>query len=182
MLEAERDDFVRGATERGMNAADATALFDEMASFASYAFNKSHAACYAVISYQTAYLKRHKTMEYMASLLDSVIGVEGKTAEYIAECTRYGIKVLPPDINESYADYTVSDDGIRFGLLVLKGLGRAFIDSVVAEREEGGRFRSFYDFARRMSISSDGGLNRRQAEVLIKSGALIVVANLAAAL
>ena len=170
VLEAERDDFVRGATERGMNAADATVLFDEMASFASYAFNKSHAACYAVISYQTAYLKRHKTMEYMASLLDSVIGVEGKTAEYIAECTRYGIKVLPPDINESYADYTVSDDGIRFGLLVLKGLGRAFIDSVVAEREEGGRFRSFYDFARRMSISSDGGLTAVKRKCLLKAG------------
>ncbi len=171
VLEAERDDFVRGATERGMSAADATALFDEMASFASYAFNKSHAACYAVISYETAYLKRHKTMEYMASLLDSVIGAEGKTADYIAECARYGIKVLPPDINESTADYTVSDDGIRFGLLVLKGLGRGFIDSIVAEREQGGRFRSFYDFARRMSITPDGGLNRRQAEALIKGGA-----------
>lgn len=171
VLEAERDDFVRGATERGMSAADATELFDEMASFASYAFNKSHAACYAVISYETAYLKRHKTMEYMASLLDSVIGAEGKTADYIAECARYGIKVLPPDINESTADYTVSDDGIRFGLLVLKGLGRGFIDSIVAEREQGGRFRSFYDFARRMSITPDGGLNRRQAEALIKGGA-----------
>ncbi len=168
VLEAERGDFVSGAILRGMTTEGATELFDDMASFSSYAFNKSHAAAYAVISYRTAYLKRHYTKDYMASLLDSVLGWEGKTAEYIAECGDYGIKVLPPDINESRADYTVSDDGIRYGLAALKGLGRQFIDLVTKERERNGRFRSFYDFTVRMN---EYDLNKRQVESLIKSGA-----------
>ncbi len=168
VLEAERGDFVSGAVLRGMTAEGATELFEDMASFSSYAFNKSHAAAYAVISYRTAYLKRHYTKDYMASLLDSVLGWEGKTAEYIAECGDYGIKVLPPDINESRADYTVSDDGIRYGLAALKGLGRQFIDLVTKERERHGRFKSFYDFTVRMN---EYDLNKRQVESLIKSGA-----------
>ncbi len=168
VLEAERGDFVRGSVERGMSESEATELFDEMASFSSYAFNKSHAAAYAVISYRTAYLKRHYTKEYMASLLDSVLGSEGKTAEYIAECGEYGIKVLPPDINKSLADYTVGNDGIRYGLAALKGLGRQFIETIADERSRGGDFRSFYDFATRMS---EYDFNKRQIESLIKSGA-----------
>ena len=168
-LEAERGDFLRGAVEHGMTEAEASELFDDMASFSSYAYNKSHAAAYAVISYETAYLKRHYKKEYFASLLDSVLGSEGKTAEYIAECERGGIAVLPPDINESRADYTVGESGIRYGLAALKGLGRQFIDEITDERTRGGDFTSFYDFARRMS---EYDLNRRQVEALIKSGAL----------
>lgn len=168
VLEAERADFVRGAVERGMTDADANELFDDMASFSSYAFNKSHATAYAVISYRTAYLKRHYTKEYMSSLLDSVLGWESKTAEYIEECAHYGIKVLAPDINESRADYTVGDDGIRYGLAALKGLGRQFIDRITDEREHSGAFVSFYDFAVRMN---EYDLNKRQVESLIKSGA-----------
>lgn len=168
VLEAERADFISGAVERGMTTSDANELFDDMASFSSYAFNKSHATAYAVISYRTAYLKRHYTKEYMSSLLDSVLGWESKTAEYIEECSHYGIKVLAPDINESRADYTVGDDGIRYGLAALKGLGRQFIDRITEERERGGAFISFYDFAVRMN---EYDLNKRQVESLIKSGA-----------
>lgn len=168
VLEAEREDFVSGAVLRGMTETEANELFDDMASFSSYAFNKSHAAAYAVISYRTAYLKRHYTKEYMASLLDSVLGWEGKTAEYIEKCGRYGIKVLAPDINESRADYTVGEDGIRYGLAALKGLGRQFIDRITEERERDGKFRSFYDFAVRMN---EYDCNKRQVESLIKSGA-----------
>ncbi len=168
VLEAERTDFVRGAVERGVTEGDADELFDDMASFSSYAFNKSHATAYAVISYRTAYLKRHYTKEYMSSLLDSVLGWESKTAEYIEECEHYGIKVLAPDINESRADYTVGDDGIRYGLAALKGLGRQFIDRITEERERGGAFLSFYDFTVRMN---EYDLNKRQVESLIKSGA-----------
>ncbi len=168
VLEAEREDFVSGAVTRGMTKEEANVLFDDMASFSSYAFNKSHAAAYAVISYRTAYLKRHYTKEYMSSLLDSVLGWEGKTAEYIEECGRYGIKVLAPDINESRADYTALDDGIRYGLAALKGLGRQFIDRITEEREREGKFRSFYDFAVRMN---EYDCNKRQVESLIKSGA-----------
>lgn len=167
-LEAERGDFLRGAVKHGMTEDEANKLFDKMAAFSSYAYNKSHAAAYAVISYQTAYLKRHYKKEYFASLLDSVLGSESKTAEYIAECGRDGIAVLPPDVNESRADYTVGEYGIRYGLAALKGLGRQFINEIVDERSQNGAFRSFYDFARRMN---EYDLNRRQVEALIKSGA-----------
>ncbi len=168
VLEAERGDFVSGAVAHGMTEADANGLFDDMASFSSYAFNKSHAAAYAVISYQTAYLKRHYTKEYMSSLLDSVLGSEGKTAEYIEECERYGIKVLAPNINISRADYTADENGIRYGLAALKGLGRQFIEKITDEREKGGNFKSFYDFCVRMN---EYDCNKRQVESLIKSGA-----------
>ncbi len=168
VLEAERGDFVSGAVGKGMAEEDANELFDDMASFSSYAFNKSHAAAYAVISYQTAYLKRHYTKEYMSSLLDSVLGSEGKTAEYIEECGRYGIKVLAPDINISRADYTTDSEGIRYGLAALKGLGRQFIEKITDEREREGEFKSFYDFCTRMT---EYDCNKRQVESLIKSGA-----------
>ncbi len=168
MLMAERGDFLRGAVSRGMTETEAEELFDDMAAFSSYAYNKSHAAAYAVVSYETAYLKRHYKKEFFASLLDSVLGSEGKTAAYIAECARSGIKVLPPDINESRADYTESAAGIRYGLAALKGVGVQFIDEITNERERGGPFRSFYDFACRME---EHDLNRKQAESLIKSGA-----------
>ncbi len=167
-LEAERGDFIAGAERHGMTADEANELFDRMAAFSNYAYNKSHATAYAVITYETAYLKRHYKKEYFASLLDSVLGSEAKTAEYITECERDGIAVLPPDINESLADYTVGDYGIRYGLAALKGLGRQFIDEIAEERGKNGRFSSFYDFARRMS---EYDLNRRQVEALVKSGA-----------
>ncbi len=168
VMEAERELFICGAKDHGMNEEDASALFDDMASFASYAFNKSHAASYAVLCYQTAYLKAHYMAEYMAALLTSVLGDFAKTAEYIGECSKAGIKVLPPDINESIATFGAADKKIRFGLLALKGVGRLFVDQIVSERAENGKFTDFEDFITRM-----GGydLNKRQVESLIKSGA-----------
>ena len=168
VMEAERQVFVRGAVERGMTEADATALFEDMASFASYAFNKSHAASYAVLCYETAYLKAHYMSEYMAALLTSVLGDFGKTAEYIGECTKAGIAVLPPDINESETAFSAKGGAIRFGLLALKGVGRLFVDQLIADRRQNGLFKSFEDFVTRMGCYD---LNKRQVESLIKSGA-----------
>ncbi len=168
VMEAERAVFISGAKQRGMEESMAGALFEDMASFASYAFNKSHAVSYAVLTYQTAFLKAHYMSAYMAALLTSVLGDFGKTAEYIAECTKANIKVLPPDINESITAFGARGNNIRFGLLALKGVGRQFIDQIIAEREAHGAFVSFEDFITRMG-SSD--LNKRQVEALIKSGA-----------
>ena len=168
VMEAERAVFISGAGQRGMDAGEADALFEDMAGFASYAFNKSHAVSYAVLTYQTAFLKAHYMSAYMAALLTSVLGDFGKTAEYIAECAKAKIKVLPPDVNESITVFGARENHIRFGLLALKGVGRQFVDQIIAERTAHGKFVSFEDFITRMG-SSD--LNKRQVEALIKSGA-----------
>ena len=132
-MEKERAVFVAGAQKNGVDADAANELFDEMSGFASYAFNKSHAAAYALISYRTAYLKRHYPCEYLAALMTSVMGSANKTADYVAECSRYKIRILPPDINESTVDYRAIVNGkeryIRFGLLALKNIGEGFIDA-----------------------------------------------------
>ncbi len=171
VLEAERESFIEGATRRGMTVEDATALFDDMGSFANYAFNKSHAAAYALISYRTAYLKAHHTGAYFAALLTSVLGNQAKMAEYTAECAKYGIRVLPPDINESRMDFHASGVGrggsIRYGLLALKNVGEAFLRGILQERERG-PFASFEDFLDRLSGHDMG---KRQVEALIKAGA-----------
>ncbi len=170
-MEKEREVFVEGAEKNGVSAEVANELFDEMSGFASYAFNKSHAAAYAIISYRTAYLKCHYPCEYLAALMTSVMGNTSKTAEYVSECSRYKIRVLPPDINESTANYHAIINGndryIRFGLLALKNLGGAFIDRIVSERK-GNPFSSFENFVERM-YGQD--MNKRQLEALIKSGA-----------
>ncbi len=166
-LEAEREHFVGGAVERGIDKNDAEKLFEDMGSFASYAFNKSHAAAYAIISYRTAYLKAHYPREYFAALLTSVLGNSAKIAEYISECNKAGIQVLPPDINESGMYFHVSGKNIRFGLLALRNVGRLFVQNLITERT-GNPFSSFVDFIDRMS---GGELNKRQIESLVKSGA-----------
>ncbi len=160
---------VEGCLNRGVDQATAEELFREIESFASYAFNKSHAACYAVVAYQTAYLKQHYPREYMASLLSSVLGWTGKVAEYMEECKRLGISVLPPHVNESSAGFTVAGDSIRFGLLAVKNLGRGVINRMAEERRAGGPFTSFYNFCKRMAGKD---LNRRAIESLVKCGAL----------
>lgn len=160
---------VEGCIRRGVPETVANAVFDEMASFASYAFNKSHAAAYALVAYQTAYLKAYYPKEYMAALLTSVWD-SGKVAGYIAECERLRIRVLPPSVNESTADFTVVDGHIRFGLLAVKNIGRGFIDELVREREENGPFVSFYSFCQRMTPYRE--FNRRALESLIRCGAL----------
>lgn len=159
-----------GAVHRGVPERVANEIFDEMSSFASYAFNKSHAAAYAYVAYQTAYLKYYYPNEFMAALLTSVLDSSSKVAGYIAECQRIHISVLPPSVNESRSGFTVTEKGdIRFGLLAVKNLGRPFIQQIVREREAGGPYRSFYDFCKRMQGRD---FNRRALESLIKCGAL----------
>ena len=157
-----------GAVKNGVDEATANAIFDEMSSFASYAFNKSHAAAYALVAYQTAYLKCHYPREYMAALLTSVLDNTDKVIGYISECERLGIKVLPAHINLSDEGFTVTDEGIRFGLLAVKNLGRGVIRDIIAQREEK-PFTSFSDFCIRVYGRE---LNRRALESLIKCGAL----------
>ncbi len=166
VLLAERESFVKGAVARGVEESVAQTLFEDMESFANYAFNKSHAAAYAVISYRTAYLKCHYPKEYFAALLTSVLGNQTKIAEYIAECASRGIRVLPPSINESRMYFSVSDKHIRFGLLALKNVGKQFIDQILKERKHGS-FASFEEFIDRMPASD---LNRRMVEALLKAG------------
>ncbi len=159
---------IEGCVARGVDERTAEIIYDEMESFASYAFNKSHAAAYAVVSYRTAYLKYHFPKEYMAALLTSVLGSSGKVAAYMEECSRLGIKVLPPHVNESATGFSVSDDNIRFGLLAIKNLGRGVITRMITERRANGKFKSFYDFCKRMQGRD---LNRRALESLIRCGA-----------
>ena len=167
VLAAERPAFLEGCRERGISEVTASKLFDDLSSFANYAFNKSHAAAYAVISYRTAYLKAHYPKEYLSALLTSVLGNIPKMAEYTAECARRQIRILPPDINESYADFHVDGDNIRFGLLALKNVGNQFIENIIRERKSR-PFASFEDFVDRMSGSD---LNKRMVEALVKAGA-----------
>ncbi len=171
VLESEREAFIKGAEANGIDGAKAEKLFEDMASFANYAFNKAHAAAYAVISYRSAYLKAHYTGEYMSALLTSVLGNQGKVAEYIAECSKFGISVLPPNINSSRVNFSADteDSNIRYGLLALKNVGKQFIEAIIKERSFGGRFVSFDNFVERMSSVTD--LNKRQVEALIKCGA-----------
>lgn len=160
---------VEGCLRRGVDRETAVSILKEMESFASYAFNKSHAAAYANVSYKTAWMKCHYPKEYMAALLTSVLDNMNKLAIYTAECARLGIKVLPPDVNISNAGFTVSGNDIRFGLLAIKNLGRNVIDAIINERESGGPFTGYYNFCKRLN---GRGLNSRAVESLVKSGAL----------
>ncbi|MBR4206130.1 MAG: DNA polymerase III subunit alpha [Clostridia bacterium] len=169
VLESERQSFIDGARERGIAEADAVSLFEDIVSFANYAFNKSHAASYAVLSFRTAYLKTHYPREYESALLTSVLSSTDKISEYVADCAKQGISVLPPDINKSRGDFHVEGNAIRFGLTALKNVGSAFIDQIVAERNRGGEFADFDDFIDRMRQTD---MNKRQLETLIKSGSL----------
>ncbi len=176
VIDAERVAFVHGdesrgipgALAKGVPEAVANSIYDEILDFASYAFNKAHAVSYAIVVYRTAYMKRHYPRQYMAALLTSVLDNSTKVAEYIAECRELGIRLLPPDVNESDADFTVAGENLRFGLVAIKGIGWGAISSLVAEREKNGLFSDFEDFCRRMSGRE---LNRRAVENLIKAGA-----------
>lgn len=161
--------IVDGCIRRGIDEKTALDIFSEMESFASYAFNRAHAAAYAYISYQTAYVKYHYPCEYLAALLTSVLGDSGKIASYIDECTRNKINVLPPHVNNSEAGFTVNGRDIRFGLGAVKSLGYGLIEAIVRERERKGKFTSFYDFCSRVYGRE---LNKRALENLIKCGAL----------
>ncbi len=168
VLAAERSSFIDGAMANGIERGTAEKLFDDMASFANYAFNKSHAAAYALISYRTAYLKAHYPCEYMAALITSVLGNVSKLAEYISECSKYKIRVLAPDINESRLLFHPHGGNIVFGLLALKNVGRQFVENIISERDMNGEFVSFESFISRMSGYD---MNKRMVESLIKVGA-----------
>ncbi|MBQ7793407.1 MAG: DNA polymerase III subunit alpha [Clostridia bacterium] len=158
---------IEGCINRGIDEAVATDIFNEMSDFANYAFNKSHAAAYAYLTYQTAYLKTFYPVEFMASLISSADSTD-KINGYLVNCAELGIKKLPPDINSSEDSFTVENGAIRFGLSAVKNVGKGFIKAVVAEREENGLFTDFFDFASRMA---DKELNRRAIEGLIMCGA-----------
>ncbi len=162
------DDDCDGAVKRGVSEKAANEIFDSMSSFASYAFNKSHAAAYAYVAYRTAYLKCHYSREYMASLLTGFLDSTAKVTENIAECHRMGIPVMPPHVNESQKGFAVYNKAIRFGLLAVKNLGGGVIDRMITEREQKGPYTSLYDFCDRLF---DKDLNRRAVESLIKCGA-----------
>lgn len=165
-MQAEREGFVNGAIARGIDADIANEIFDAMAGFAKYAFNKSHSVVYGLTSYRTAYLKVHYPAEYFAALLTSVLDSPVKVREYITDAERFGVKVLPPDINESNESFAVKDGNIRFGLLAIKNVGRSFADKILSERQVK-PFRSFDEFVTRM-INTD--INRRTLESMIKCG------------
>ena len=164
----ERGAFVEGAVSRGVKESAANEIFDEMISFASYAFNKAHAAAYAYVAYQTAWLKCHYPCEFFAALLTSFLDKTDKIVQYINECSKIGIKILPPHINESSDEFSVSGKNIHFSLLAIKGLGKGFINRIIDERTKNGDFVDFYDFCRRMHGKD---FNRRTLENLIKCGA-----------
>lgn len=164
----QKDLFIEGSAKNGMSAKDATELFEQIEKFAEYCFNRSHSAAYAFVAYQTAYLKAHYTVEYLSALLSSVAGDQDKTQAYIEEALKYGIKVLPPDINKSYSEFTPDENNIRFGLASIKQVGEIVVEAIINERETNGPFESIYDFCKRVDSKCS---NKRVMEGLIKAGA-----------
>jgi DNA polymerase-3 subunit alpha len=164
----QKEKFMEGAAANGVDKNKAGEVFDLVAPFAGYGFNKSHSAAYAMITYQTAYLKAHYPVEFMAALLTSEAENTDKVVRYISECRDMGIEVLPPDVNQSDRQFTVAGTGIRFGLAAVKNVGESAIESVIAIRGEGGPFASLSDFCRRVDLRK---VNRRVIEGLIKCGA-----------
>ncbi len=177
VMEKERKNFVygnlaeqvTGCIANGISEQTANMIYDEMIDFAKYAFNKSHAACYAVVAYQTAYLKYYYPLEFMAALMTSVMDNGNKAAEYILTCRQMGISILPPDMNEGESGFSVSGNSIRYGLSAIKSVGKSVVESIIREREQNGLFSSIEDFAGRMTNKE---VNRKTLENFIKSGAL----------
>lgn len=177
VMQKERQNFVygneaegvEGCIRRGISENVANHIFDEMTDFAKYAFNKSHAAAYAVVAYQTAWLKCYYPVEFMAALMTSVLGNTGKISGYIDHCRQLGIEILPPDVNEGESGFSASHGKIRYGLSAIKSLGKPVVDSIIAERRKRGRYHDIYDFVERLSSRE---VNKRTLESLIKAGAL----------
>ncbi|WP_371381575.1 DNA polymerase III subunit alpha [Sporomusa aerivorans] len=168
VLAAQRENFLKGAAERGIDAKLAHDVFELMTHFADYGFNKSHSAAYALVAYQTAYLKAHYSQEFYAALLTSVMGTNDKVGYYIEECRRRGIDVLPPDINASGTAFSVDGEAIRFGLAGVKNAGGNALESIISARRKGGKFTSLVDFCSRVDMRV---VNKRVIESLIKCGA-----------
>ena len=163
------EEGVKGCAANGIDEKTANQIFDDMTDFAKYAFNKSHAAAYAVVAYQTAYLKYYYPREFMAALMTSIMDNVTKVSEYILACRNMGIGILPPDINEGVSGFSVSGNSIRYGLSAIKSVGRAVVDVIISEREAGGPFSTLEDFVSRMSNRE---VNKRTLESFIKSGSL----------
>ena len=176
VMQAERKRFVygdeatgvKGCIKNGITEKTANKIYDDMVDFAKYAFNKSHAAAYAIVCYQTAYLKFYFPTEFMAALMTSVMDRLSKLGEYIQECESLSVDILPPDINEAEGSFTAHGRGIRYGLAAIKGVGRNVIDDIVTERKEHGPYRDIYDFCQRLALKD---INKRTVENLIKAGA-----------
>ena len=168
VMAKEREVFVKGCLERNIDEISSNKIFDEMTDFAKYAFNKSHAAAYAVVAYRTAYLKAHYPAEFMAAMLNSFIGSLDRVPQYISECRKLGIDILCPNINESTTLFSVKNNAIRFGLAAVKNVGEAVVNSIVMEREKNGQFKDFEDFCKR---TAGKGINKKCVESLIKCGA-----------
>jgi len=167
-MEKQKEKFLVGARKKGIDSQKVDRVFDLMAKFAEYGFNKSHSAAYALIAYQTAYLKAHYRLEFMAALLTCEMENTDKIVKYIGECQDMGIDILPPDVNESYKDFTVIGNKIRFGLAAVKNVGSGAVDSIISEREKNGPFRDSFDFCQRVDLRK---VNKRVLESLIKCGA-----------
>lgn len=168
-MEQQREVFIKGAVEKGVNKKVADKIFEQMAYFAGYGFNKSHSAAYSLIAYQTAYLKANYPTEFMAALLTSEMGNTDKVVQYIEECKQMGSAVLPPDVNKSFTDFSIDDNNIRFGLNAIKNVGRNAVDNIVQVRKERGEFTSLYDFTEHLDTRI---VNRKVLESLIKSGSM----------
>ncbi len=169
VMDKQQKQFIEGALKNGIDKKTAEDIYDLIAYFAGYGFNKSHSVSYAFLSYQTAYLKAHYPVEYMAALLTSIMQFTDKVVKYIKECQNMGLKILPPDINESLIDFTVVDrKTIRFGLAAVKNVGRAAVENIIMERKKNGPFSSLIDFCHRVDLKT---MNRRVMESLIKCGA-----------
>ncbi len=171
-MEKQKGKFIERSAAHGMTSKDAEALFNQILSFASYCFNRSHSAAYAFVAYQTAYLKCHYPVEYLSALLSSVAGDAEKTQLYIEEALKKGIKVLPPDINHSYSTFTPDGDNIRFGLASIKQVGEGVIEEIIKERDANGDFKSIYDYIKRVDSKCT---NKRTLEGLIKAGAFSTI-------
>ncbi len=167
-MAAQKDKLIEGSAKYGMKAEDATKLFEQIQNFAAYCFNRAHSSAYAFVAYQTAYLKCHFPVEYLSALLSSVAGDQDKTQAYIEEALKYGIKVLPPDINKSYLEYAPDGKNIRFGLASIKQVGEGVIEEIIKEREENGDYKSIYDYIKRLDTKCS---NKKTLEGLIKAGA-----------
>ncbi len=171
-MAAQKDKLIEGSAKYGMKAEDATKLFEQIQNFAAYCFNRAHSSAYAFVAYQTAYLKCHYPVEYLSSLLSSVSGDQDKTQAYIEEAQKYGIKVLPPDVNKSFLEYAPDGHNIRFGLAAIKQVGEGVVEEIIKEREENGEYKDIFDFCKRLDPKH---VNKRLLEGLIKAGAFSTI-------
>ena len=171
-MEEQRGKFIEASAKHGMSKENAEKLFNQILAFASYCFNRAHSAAYAFVAYQTAYLKCHYPVEYLSALLSSVADRKDQTQLYIEEAQKFGIKVLPPDVNKSYLEYSPDGNNIRFGMAAIKGVGENVVNAIIEEREKNGEFKNVFDFAKRLDPKV---VNKKSMEGLIKAGAFSTI-------